>query len=116
VEGSGLVIEIDQKIFRNTFQNNDFFNSKKSDIILYRGKEMTVTQFNQQNGTNGDLIGQNQQFDPLFFDATKSNFNLKAGSPCIDAGQNIQMSADFAGNPVPQGKGVDMGAYEFLEK
>ena len=115
-EGSGLVIEADEIIFRNVFQNNNFFSFKKSAIIFYRGKEMAVTQFNQQNSTNRDLIGQNLKSDPLFSDATKYNFELKARSPCIDTGQNVQLSVDFEGKPVPEGKGVDMGAFEFSGK
>jgi len=115
-EGSGLVVEADQKIFRNTFQHNNFFNAKQSAIIFYRGKDMTVSQFNQQNGTNDDSVGQNLQSDPLFIDTDKNDFKLRAGSLCIDAGQNVHLSVDFEGNPVPQGKGVDMGAFEFSGK
>jgi Right handed beta helix region len=114
--GSGLVIGADQKIFRNTFQNNNFYNSGKSEIISYRGKEMTVAQFDQQHNTSKDQIGQNLQSNPLFIDAAKSDFKLKAGSPCIDTGQNVQLSTDFDGKSVPQGKGVDIGSYEFMEK
>jgi hypothetical protein len=112
----GLLVEDNQKIAKNTFQNNNFFNSREKDIISYRGKVIAAAQFNQQTGNAGDLVGQNLQHDPLFIDLSNYNFELKVGSPCIDAGQDVHLSEDFNRKPVPQGKGVDMGAYEFSEK
>lgn len=60
--------------------------------------------------------------DPMFVDPTLSDYNLKAGSPCLDAGDNDASGLpefDFEGNPrIVDGDGdgfavVDMGTFEF---
>jgi len=64
--------------------------------------------------------------DPLFLDPDNDNYHLKAGSPCIDAGDNNSVPADITDDldgrsrfingtyadesPLPH---VDIGAYEF---
>jgi hypothetical protein len=54
--------------------------------------------------------------NPLFVDAGNRNFQLQAGSPCINAGNNTYAPAgtDLAGNPRIIDTTVDMGAYEFF--
>lgn len=42
-----------------------------------------------------------------------SNHRLLPNSPCIDAGTDMGITADFDGNPRPQGAGFDIGAFEF---
>jgi len=51
--------------------------------------------------------------DPLFINAGSAHFSLQSTSPCIDAGVDVGLSLDYAGNAVPQGIGVDIGAYEY---
>lgn len=48
--------------------------------------------------------------DPLLTDPARGDYSLQAGSPAIDAGVNIGLTTDFAGNPV--GASPDRGAYE----
>ncbi|NCC52951.1 MAG: choice-of-anchor D domain-containing protein, partial [Spartobacteria bacterium] len=55
--------------------------------------------------------------NPMFTDASASDYTLLAGSPCIDAGDNALAPTnispyDLAGNPRVQDGTVDMGAYE----
>jgi len=52
--------------------------------------------------------------DPLFMDRTNGNFQLQAGSPCVNAGNNADAPAgtDLAGNPRIIAGTVDMGALE----
>ena len=49
----------------------------------------------------------------LFVDAPKLDFHLKPGASAIDAGVADKAPAnDFDGIPRPQGKGIDLGAFE----
>ncbi len=53
--------------------------------------------------------------DPMFADPFLRDFHLKKGSPAIDKGSSQDApSDDFEGNPRPQGKGYDIGAFEFM--
>lgn len=56
----------------------------------------------------GDKIG-----DPLFQNVSTKDFHLRAGSPAIDAGVNLNYTVDFDGNKVPEGSASDIGAYEY---
>ena len=51
--------------------------------------------------------------DPKFTDVSHKDFHLRADSPCIDAGTNVNLKKDYYGNPVPFGNGVDIGANEY---
>jgi len=51
--------------------------------------------------------------DPLFTDIGSKVFTLQLGSPSIDTGLDVGLTEDIIGTSVPQGAGVDMGAYEF---
>jgi hypothetical protein len=76
---------------------------------------------NIQNWTQGGWG--NISENPLFVDAENGDFNLKAISPCIDAGRNVpDLLIDYDGDERPlkgvdehrgDGSGYDMGAEEF---
>jgi pectate disaccharide-lyase len=58
-------------------------------------------------------ITQNAQFVNFQLDGS-GNYHLQATSPAIDAGTSVGApSTDFDGNPRPQGKGYDIGPYEY---
>lgn len=57
----------------------------------------------------GDKIG-----DPLFRDLERGDFRLRAGSPAIGAGTNLEYKLDFDDQPIPAGNPPDMGAYQFI--
>ncbi|MBN2716171.1 MAG: hypothetical protein JXX14_09980 [Deltaproteobacteria bacterium] len=68
------------------------------------------------SNVKGDYEGTgNIDADPLFTDSTNGDFSLQEDSPCIDKGDNAEVSAeaDLAGNTRISGGTVDMGAYEF---
>lgn len=61
--------------------------------------------------------------DPVFLEAAYATISgvwkvgdarLAPNSPCIDAGSATGLALDLAGRLVPQGAGVDLGAFEFL--
>jgi PKD repeat protein len=62
--------------------------------------------------TNG--VG-NIASEPLFVDLFSGDLHLQAGSPCINAGDNLLAVGawDLEGSPRMSGGRVDMGAYEF---
>jgi len=55
-----------------------------------------------------DIVG-----DPAFEDPAGGDFRLKAGSPCIDSGAEVEgLKDDLERAPRPRGRGPDMGAFE----
>jgi len=61
------------------------------------------------SGANTDFYSSN----PKFTNAAGNNFSLRSDSPCIDKGTDVGLNRDYAGNPVPKGSSVDMGALEY---
>ncbi len=51
--------------------------------------------------------------DPLLINPAADDYHLLVGSPAIDAGLNLGITTDLEGTPRPQGKGYDIGAYEY---
>jgi len=49
--------------------------------------------------------------NPLFINTAISNFQLQSTSPAIDAGTDVSLTSDYAGNPIYGAP--DIGAYEY---
>ena len=91
---------------------------------LYRNGLVPVFTHNVVYGNSGvsyivppevDLA--NITVDPQFVSAPDFNFRLKAGSPCIDAGDDSVVSpgeTDIEGSPRIANAHVDIGAFEFV--
>ena len=47
-------------------------------------------------------------------DITAKDFRLTIGSPAINSGANVSLEMDYAGNTVPFGNSIDIGAIEFV--
>jgi hypothetical protein len=65
---------------------------------------------------SGTTTGPNNLFgiDPLFVDVNAHNFQLRAGSPAINAGQTLSLvTTDILGTKRPASAASDIGAYEF---
>lgn len=50
---------------------------------------------------------------PTFASSSTPDFHLKADSSGINAGTDVGLHKDYAGNPVPRESAPDIGAYEF---
>jgi hypothetical protein len=83
------------------------FNQVHENNIYHRLSGITYDPVGQQLG-KGEIIA-----DPYFRDYEKSDFRLHANSVAIDAGQDLGFKIDFLHKPVPSGKRVDIGAFEF---
>ena len=101
------------------------WGNSNGEIVNQNGSDPTVSHCNVQGGYTGNG-NNNIDADPQFEDAANGVFRLKAGSPCIDAGDNdayenadniagnnsLLNDKDLDGNPRLQGGTIDMGAYE----
>lgn len=114
--GIAIVIRDPCQVNNNVFQNNCIFNPGKplNNAIKFYGTKMDVSQFNSNNGVNGNIISGNIQMDPLFIDYLNADYHLQPNSPCIDSGILIPgLLYDLDGNPRHQGQNPDIGPYEF---
>ncbi|MEP7284550.1 MAG: right-handed parallel beta-helix repeat-containing protein [Chloroflexota bacterium] len=94
---AGVIIESDAT--NVTFRNN----------IIYQPTGSAFT--NQGAGT---VIDHNLIGDPQFVNLAAGIFLLQSTSRAIDAGTTIAaITTDFNATPRPQGRGYDIGAYEF---
>jgi len=93
----------------SVLMNNVFYNCDK---IFGTPNSIVQAETNcfWKTGYEGEELG--FEVDPQFIDPANGNFRLKGTSPCIDKGTDAGLKADIDGNRVPQGKGVDIGAYE----
>ncbi|MHA2282675.1 MAG: right-handed parallel beta-helix repeat-containing protein [Promethearchaeota archaeon] len=112
-QGLTLLIHDDDTVLGNIFKNNCMYNENFSNLVNYRGSRMPIAEFELNNHNNADTIIANIQDNPIFKEVITSNFQLQSISPCIDAGLDVGLSQDYDGTSIPQGAGVDVGAYEF---
>lgn len=110
-------------------KNNAFFLSGSSAKAYSTNSNAVTSNFNnfniQQNGfinsystlaswrsaTGNDLnsfVG-----NPMFVNPSIGDFCLQAGSPCINAGTNVNIQYDYFGTQVPQQNITDIGLHEY---
>ena len=89
--------------------NNDF--SGNADFDTGQSEDLYITLTDNYHHAN------NIQQDPLFVDPENGDYHLKAGSPCIEAGNPNAPGppdTDFEGNPRIAGIAPDIGADEYI--
>lgn len=97
----------------NTLTNN-IFALNSSPLSISGGNEFNNDVFDK----GADFIGSNGNIsaDPLFANSPAGDFRLKAGSPCINTGNDNVIGPtdkDLDGRSRVLGAHVDIGAYEF---
>jgi hypothetical protein len=117
--GFQLHIENMASIHDNSFKNNLFYYSSVAKLIRYhtngqaRGYHtaMTVAQFNEATGTDGDVMENNISGNPLFINP-ENDFRLHSGSPGIHSGLNVGLLTDYIGNSYNNVPSI--GVYEYV--
>lgn len=94
-------IAIDYNLFWNSSKNLPFYLKN------------SFAEWQQQGYDNHSLINNN----PLFRNLSGSfkndlDFSLQNGSPAVDAGTNVGLTSDYAGNPIYDPP--DIGAFEYV--
>jgi len=104
------------KVYNNTVYSNggcigiwDGINSDVKNNICWQNAQNVIGDF----GT-GSSVTNNLFQDPRFVDQNNLNFHLTSGSPAINAGVCVNITSDFAGNPVPPQGPCDIGAFEYV--
>jgi len=85
--------------------------------ILWAGSSIYGSPIIEYSDIEGGYAGQgNIDMAPLFVNRGVGNVRLRENSPCIDNGRPEGAPAtSISGVSRPQGAGVDMGAYEYLD-
>ncbi len=93
--------------FAPVFSNNILWNNSGGGVNI---SGCLLTYSDVQGGAPG---AGNLNANPLFVNASASNFHLQAGSPCRNVGDpSGAPSLDFDGDARPMGTGIDIGADE----
>jgi hypothetical protein len=110
----GIKVDDHGNIGSNIYKNNSVYNTNgQTNVFFYPSVgAVTASIFNSKNGMNGDTITSNISQDAKFANPANKDFSLLSGSPCIDAGISVGLTADYAGRTVPRGSLPDIGALE----
>ena len=91
-----------------------FWDNTADQIFCGSPSNLRIRHCNIQDWPLGKTIIRQR---PLFVNASRGDFHLKAGSPCIDTGTPdapVFPDRDFEGNPRIFGSAPDMGADEYI--
>jgi len=97
--------------FTNFVSNNNLFFDGSGLVLIDSGTTYTSLAAYQAATS---LDRNSVEANPLFVDTENANFRLQSTSPAISTGSDVGLTQDYGGTPVPQGIGVDIGAFEFV--
>jgi PKD repeat protein len=89
--------------------NNCWYRASGDWWYYNSGGGSSLDTWNEKIGVGTDLNSV-----PLMTNPGSDDFKLQEGSPCINAGTDVGLTQDYAGNTVPYGCCVDIGAFEFI--
>lgn len=120
------------KVYNSTIANNTTSGSSdcpggaygsylKNCIVYSNGNRQIDNCYNEKfnNSISTNIVAESNLIgvDPWFIDAANGDYRLTAGSPAIDAGENVPQvsyagALDLAGDRRVRGAAVDYGCYE----
>ena len=95
---------------------SEFGSYKNPHQFQYNYSNFFSESSNHWSGKAQSGIG-NISENPKYENISSGNYRLKADSPVIDKGKNIEhINADFDNRDRPNGKSIDIGAFEYQDK
>lgn len=119
-DGKNIGLAFEDKNATNYQGDYNIFHNSNPDRVIAVGYEDEFSIDQMRSGAWTSYSGQDQHslviesLSQLFIDASKNDFHLHSHSAAIDQGAEQKAPLiDFDGNSRPQGKGIDIGAYEY---
>ena len=117
IEGGQNVSDANGRGKGNAYTYN-LFGDEKNKFIEW-GTESYYSSYTSWESATGncgfDGCSHSVKSDPHFLNPAENDFHLESNSPAIDAGTNVSLIRDYAGNAVPYGGVPDIGVYEFTK-
>jgi hypothetical protein len=118
--GDNIGLAFEQRNARNYKGDYNLFHNDNAERAIAVGYEDEFTLNQVKSSSWKSYSGQDVHSRVVYSDKnifvklTDFNFHLREASSAIDKGTSIGApSEDFEGNPRPQGKGFDIGAFEY---
>lgn len=100
--GWAYIVNETERMTDITIYNNVIYGNVNSNDPSYYGSSVEPSNYDEQNTTKSD---------PLFVGGSPYSFNIQPTSPAINAGIDVGLTTDYAGNTIV---GLpDIGAYEY---
>jgi len=110
--GAGKVLHVSAGSASGVTSDYNVWRNTSGTLVSWDGDDYTLAQFaTYQAAKSQDASSLTS--DPLMVDPANDDFILQSSSLCINVGTDISLTQDYAGNAVPYGWAVDIGAYEY---
>jgi hypothetical protein len=92
-----------------TADYNNYYHSSGGSYLHYGSGTYNFSDWKTQSSQDAHSLSTN----PLMVAPATRDFTLQSTSPCINAGVDVSLTADYEGTLVPWGTAPDIGAYEW---
>ncbi len=101
-------IAIEADVLPENSNHNLYYPDQSGFITISGVPILNLKQYQSQFWLEGNSLN----IDPQLINPDGGDFSVQPESPVIDAGRNLGILVDFAGNTVPNGGSTDIGLYE----